>query len=244
MDTVKIQQGQAKLIAHRGLSGIECENTNAAFVAAANRAYYGMETDVYVTRDGKFVLFHDGKTGRIADADISIERSRFKKLAALQLKNPRQHETENGVIRRDLRISTPEEYLSICKKYGKVAVIELKSAIAPAYIQKLIQLVEAFGYLDSTIFISFTWENLTAVRQLLPNQSVQVLTDKCNDALIEKLKTNAMDMDIHYKALTKELVQKLHESGIKVNCWTCDDPEAAKELIDWGVDYLTTNILE
>lgn len=36
MDTVKINHGNTKMIAHRGMSGIEQENTNAAFVAAEN----------------------------------------------------------------------------------------------------------------------------------------------------------------------------------------------------------------
>ena len=41
MDTVKIKAKGVKMIAHRGLSGIERENTYPAFVAAANRSYYG-----------------------------------------------------------------------------------------------------------------------------------------------------------------------------------------------------------
>ena len=32
--------------------------------------------------------------------------------------------------------------------------------------------------------------------------------------------------------------------GIKVNCWTVDDPEIAERLVSWGVDYITSNILE
>ena len=56
MDTIKFNKKNVKIIAHRGLSGIECENTNAAFVAAGNRSYFGIETDVHITADGKFVL--------------------------------------------------------------------------------------------------------------------------------------------------------------------------------------------
>ena len=40
MDTIKIDKNNVKLIAHRGVSGIERENTAAAFVAAGNRSYY------------------------------------------------------------------------------------------------------------------------------------------------------------------------------------------------------------
>ena len=43
--TVLINAKQTKIIAHRGLSGIECENTIAAYIAAGNRNYFGIETD-------------------------------------------------------------------------------------------------------------------------------------------------------------------------------------------------------
>ncbi len=50
---------KAQMIAHRGLSGIETENTAAAFVAAGQHPYFGIETDVHRTRDGQFVIIHD-----------------------------------------------------------------------------------------------------------------------------------------------------------------------------------------
>lgn len=51
MDSIKLDTRTAKMIAHRGLSGIEKENTNAAFIAAGNRSYFGIETDVHKTVD-------------------------------------------------------------------------------------------------------------------------------------------------------------------------------------------------
>ena len=38
MNTIKFDKKNALVVAHRGLSGIERENTNAAFVAAGNRS--------------------------------------------------------------------------------------------------------------------------------------------------------------------------------------------------------------
>ena len=49
MDTLKLDKGSIKMIAHRGLSGIERENTAAAFVAAGNHSYFGIETDVHLS---------------------------------------------------------------------------------------------------------------------------------------------------------------------------------------------------
>ena len=49
MNTIKMSTPKPLMIAHRGLSGLEKENTNAAFIAAGNRSYYGIETDVRKT---------------------------------------------------------------------------------------------------------------------------------------------------------------------------------------------------
>ena len=72
MNTVKFDKKETKIIAHRGLSGIEKENTNAAFVAAGNRSYFGIETDIHVTKDGRIVVIHD-------DMDLKIGQLKAKK---------------------------------------------------------------------------------------------------------------------------------------------------------------------
>ena len=36
----------------------------------------------------------------------------------------------------------------------------------------------------------------------------------------------------------------MHAHGVEVNCWTVDDPVTAQMLSNWGVDYITSNILE
>ena len=49
-----------------GCQRSETENTCAAFVAAGNRSYFGVETDVHVTADGQFIIIHESNTGRVA----------------------------------------------------------------------------------------------------------------------------------------------------------------------------------
>ena len=66
MNTVKIKNLSTKMVAHRGLSDIEPENTNASFIAAGNRSYFGIETDIHRTKDGHFVVCHDDNLKRIA----------------------------------------------------------------------------------------------------------------------------------------------------------------------------------
>ena len=81
MDTVRLaNKGSCRMIAHRGLAALERENTAAAFLAAANRSYYGIETDVHVTRDGKFVVVHDSDLMRVAGAGHHSGKSAIRLL--------------------------------------------------------------------------------------------------------------------------------------------------------------------
>mgnify|MGYP002627404479 CR=1 FL=1 len=65
-DTVRLSSGTCRFVAHRGLSGLETENTCAAFLAAGLRGYWGIETDVHPTPDGRFVCSHDRDLRRIS----------------------------------------------------------------------------------------------------------------------------------------------------------------------------------
>lgn len=240
MDTIKIRDKKNTLIiAHRGLSGIELENTCSAFVAAGNRSYFGIETDVHITRDGRFIIFHDDTTARIAIDDMCIEQSTFDTLRGLILAD---RDGKRG--RRDLIMPELCEYISLCKKYGKKAVLELKNAFKKEEIAQIADIISSLDYFSEMIFISFEMINLEYMRELHPEANVQFLTSEYSEELIETLSEKKMDLDILYTELNRENIAALHSAGIKVNCWTCDDKDFAQNLIDWGIDYITSNILE
>lgn len=239
MNTIKFNSGKTKVVAHRGLSGIEKENTNVAFIAAGNRSYYGIETDVHRTLDGKFVCFHDDTTGRVCIDNMVIEETTFDTLRKLLLTD------RDGIKgREDLKIPTLKEYIATCKRYEKIAVLELKNEFEKEDIARICDEINELEYLNNVIFISFAFNNLVKLREIYPEQKVQYLVDDYSDELPSILKEHSFDLDIHYKALTKERIELLHSFGIEVNCWTCDDKDSGEELAIWNIDYITSNILE
>ncbi|MBP5256661.1 MAG: hypothetical protein J6Z80_06370 [Clostridia bacterium] len=239
MDTKKINKGNVKMIAHRGLSGIEPENTVAAFIAAGNRSYFGIETDVHVTSDGKYVILHDDWTERVFNRNINVETSTFDELRSLTL-----NDRHGGAFRSDAKIPELGEYISVCKKYGKKAILELKMPMAKEHVAGVLEVVREYGYLDQVIFISFYPDNLIHLREILPDQPAQFLAGQLYDNLHEKLTEMKVDLDIAYTFLTEEMIAEYHSRGLKVNCWTVDNPEDAERLARWGVDFITTDILE
>ena len=105
METIKFEEkGNIKMIAHRGVSGLERENTCPAFVAAGVKSYYGIETDVHVTKDKKIIVVHDDDLMRVAGVDMKVEESNFDDLRTVRMKDI------DGVTERaDLFLPTLEE---------------------------------------------------------------------------------------------------------------------------------------
>lgn len=239
MNTIKIEKKGVQLVAHRGCSGLEQENTHAAFVAAGNRSYFGIECDVHRTVDGKYVIIHDDTTARVAIDSLVVEESTYDTLRNLLLK---EKNGEKG--RTDIRIPSLQEYISICKHYDKIAVLELKNHFEKEDVWEICSIIEEMGYMENVIFISFDYENMVTLREKYPTQPAQFLDYKGEADLVDRLKAHNLDLDISHKVLTKELIDACHAEGIKVNCWTVDDVKIANRLIDWGVDFITTNILE
>lgn len=239
MNTKKINRASTKMIAHRGVSGLERENTNLAFVAAGNRSYFGVETDIHCTADGDLIVIHDDTTTRVSGVELVVEEQTFAALRAIKLLD-----LDGSNTRQDLRMPSLEEYIGICKKYEKTCVLELKNPMEEAVVRKIIDRIEALGYLDEVIFISFCFENLVYVRNYRPTQRAQYLFKVFTEELVAKMKEYRLDVDVYYKLLTEELIADLHAQGFEVNCWTVDDPAVAEQLVSWGVDYITTNILE
>jgi len=243
MDTIKIASNGVKIIAHRGLSGIERENTCPAFVAAGNRSYFGIETDVHVTKDGKFVIIHDETTERVSlgKYNINIEENDYSQVENLILPD-----LDGSTIRKDIRIPLLSEYISICKKYDKICVLEVKNHFKEYDLKRLTEEIKEMQYIENVIFISFDFANCVNLRKLLPENTIQYLTYKkeITSELIDQLCENKIDIDTYYPELNPENIKLLHSKGIKVNCWTCDNKEDAERMISYGVDFITTNILE
>ena len=241
MNTIKLDKKNVKMIAHRGLSGLEKENTCSAFVAAGNRAsYFGIETDVHVTRDGKFVIFHDDNTARVGIDSMVIEETTFETLRKLQLTDI---DGQRGRI--DLVIPELLEYIGICKKYEKVAVLELKNEFRPEEVYAIIDRIKSTGYWENVLVISFILSNLIVLREKYPDHPAQFLIEnEWKDAYYEDLEKYNLGLDIDYQLLTPEIVERVHALGQEVNVWTVNTKEDGERMVAYGVDYITSNILE
>lgn len=213
-------KAKTRMIAHRGVSGLEQENTIPAFVAACNRSYFGIECDVHVTKDGKYIVYHDDNTGRLCNKTLRFEESLFAELRALKIKGKDS------------------------EAFDETLIFELKQPLQPNNIREIVDICKAHYSLDHIIFISFELEYLIELKKYVPGQKAQLLVESYSKEIQEQLSKYSLDIDIGFWFLSREIVAELHAHGITVNCWTCNERDQAEQLIDWGVDFITSNILE
>ena len=240
MNTIKFEdKGDIKMIAHRGVSGLERENTCPAFVAAGVKSYYGIETDVHVTKDGKIIVIHDDNLIRVAGNEMVVEESNFDDLRAVRMKD-----VDDVTERADLFLPSLEEYISICKKYDKQSILELKNPMSKEVVWKIAEITKSMGWFERITFISFAGENLVYLHEKFPDADAQFLSGYITEEEIKFILDHRFDADLNCNHLTKEKADVLLSAGKKLNCWTVNTLEKAREMQALGVHMITTNILE
>lgn len=75
------------IIAHRGASGLELENSLPAFKKALELGVPMIELDIRLTSDGHLIISHDPDLGRVSGDNRRIRTHTFKELQDVRLKN-------------------------------------------------------------------------------------------------------------------------------------------------------------
>src|SRR5512139_3141338 len=73
------------IVAHRGASADAPENTLAAFKLGYQQNADADECDIYLTKDGKIVVMHDGNTARTSGVTNKIATQTFAQLRKLEV---------------------------------------------------------------------------------------------------------------------------------------------------------------
>jgi glycerophosphoryl diester phosphodiesterase len=217
-----------QVIAHRGASRAERENTVAAFRRAAEMGSDAVELDVRRTRDGALVVHHDPE---LADGRVIA-----------------------GALHAELPDHVPTLATALDACTGLWVNVEIKNdpaepdfdpseAIAEQTMRLLLDRSEHERWLIS----SFRIETVDRCRSIADAARAPVrtawLTDEVPDDAIEVLVAKGHSA-VHpfVGTLRWEAVDACHAHGLAVNTWTCDDPARMRELVEWGIDGICTNV--
>ena len=112
---------------------------------------------------------------------------------------------------------------------------------------KVVEFLRQRGSIEKWLISSFRRETVDTVRKLMPELKTAWLVMTVDNAELEIVAKQMSEQGhcaIHpwVKSLTEQLVITFHKHGLKVNTWTCDNASRMKELVDWGVDGICTNV--
>ena len=214
-----------QVLAHRGASRAERENTLAAFRRARQLGADAVELDVRLTADAVLVVHHDP---RLADTGRPITDLPYRLLPDY--------------------VPTLDEALQACD--GMWVNIEIKNDesepdfdptdhIAELVVHALVQR----GSLDRWLISSFRLNTVNRCRLVEPDiATAWLVTDIAPDTVRQTADFGHRAVHPYFANVTEEFIAECHAAGVQVNVWTCDDPDAMQRLSKWGVDGICTNV--
>ena len=101
------------------------------------------------------------------------------------------------------------------------------------------RIVEKCGMRDRVMVISLHSESIKKIKELDPEMtSAHAVMMTWRDYVQVE---DADNLSAEIGTVTPLLVHELHEAGMKVFCWTADDPDDIQYLVSCGVDVIGTD---
>ena len=239
MNTIKIDKYFKGMVANRGLSGIETENTIFAFLAASNRSYYGISCDLSVSKDNKIIVTFDDTLLRLGLLNLYIPSFTYDELRKFSLVDRKTANLDSNLF-----IPKLTDYLSICKSYRKIAFLNVQNGLKNEQLDMAIQEVEDHYELGKTIFLSDNKKHLLHINKKVDNNNIFLSVDKTNEDVFDFCKNHGFNAHVNYHHLNKDFVKNMHLIGLKVSTGVVNEKDVAEKLIKHDVDFVFTDILE
>ncbi len=225
------------IIAHRGASGHAPENTMAAFRRAIELGAGFIETDLRLTRDARFVAFHDPNLERTTNGSGAVKDFSLAELRKLDagMWFDRQF--------MDQRIPTLDEVLAFARKHDVVFYLEIKYDSATGMHHALVGALESVEIASRTVVISFDPSTLASLRRLTAALMLGLLVESdTGDSVKTAVSVGARQLCPRVDLVTRELVDRAHAADLHVVTWTVNDADKMRAAIGAGVDGIMTDL--
>ena len=210
------------VIAHRGASSIELENSLAAFRAAAPQGADGVELDIHATADGELIVHHDESVD-----GVHIARSAARAIAGLRLKNGEP-------------VPTLSQALAAIAPRLQV-FIEVKT-LDPRWDPRLFEAMERGPNPAGYAIHSFDHRIVRRLGEKRKDLRCGVLSSSYPVRPLGALEDAGASILWQERTVTDDLlVRTLHDARRTVFVWTVDEPADLARFVALGVDGLCTN---
>ncbi len=229
-----------QMCAHRGAGKHAPENTLVAIRYGASYGYRMMEFDVKLSADNVLFLLHDDTVDRTSNGKGAAAIMPWSTLSQLDAGS------WHSPAFAGESFPTFENVIAFCQANGIAMNVEIKPCpgrereTGRAVARLLRSRCEMMQPLP--LISSFSEAALDAAQAEAPGLPRALLLHELpEDWLARCQRLHCVALDCNWRVLSAEIVNRAHDSGLNVLCYTCNDPAAIAALTEMGVSTIITD---
>lgn len=228
---------RAFIAAHRG-GATAPENTLPAIHAALTAGFEYVEIDLALTADGHAVLMHDRTVDRTTDGSGPVAELTLAQVRALDAGRA----FPPGFA--GTPVPTAAEAFDVIAAGGGRALLDLKGRWDAADVALLAEQIAARGLSERVVAAAFDARTLAALVAEAPGlarmATLKTLPEDVVDAA-EQFGVSGLIVDRRAVVAHPEIVDELHEAGLRLVVYTLNSDRQWDEVTRLGVDGIVTD---
>ena len=234
MNTISLEKSvyapDTKIIAHRGYTSGNVENTISGLVSAASAGADLIEIDIQQTADGEFVVFHDRTLRRLTGKNGAIANMTLGELKTLTIH-------ANGF---NDKISSLDDFIEVAKALDVALLIELKvhGKETEDVLPKLVEKLKVYKVLDTHYVQSSDLQMMAQLKKLAPNLRVGIVYALNIGPMVETVDF----ISLEESWITDQLIAELKQQKMDLFVWTLNKDHSLQEFIEKNVNGVITDL--
>ncbi|MDT0347176.1 glycerophosphodiester phosphodiesterase [Streptomyces litchfieldiae] len=210
-------------VGHRGLMGVEPENTLRSFARADRAGVDVIELDLHLSKDGELVVIHDAEVDRTTNGSGAVGDLTLAEL----------RELDAGLGERI------PLFTEVIDAVGAPLQAEIKDPEAAAVLAGVIEERALHGRVT---VISFHDDALRETRRRLPGAALALVTGESTPTAPERATALGAGMiSCGLAKLSPEVVGRAHAAGLRVISWTVNTHDELGRARALGLDGVVTD---
>jgi glycerophosphoryl diester phosphodiesterase len=211
------------IIGHRGVMGVEPENTLRSFVAAEHAGLDVIELDLHLSKDGALVVLHDEDVDRTTDGSGAVADKTLAELRALD-------------AGRGERIPVFEEVLDAVRSPLQAEIKDVAAA------RVLAEVMRERGLVDRVEVSSFHDEAVAEIARLVPGVRTALIGSHYGPDIVDRaVAVGAPALCLNIRRLTLEIVERAREADLRIYGWVVNTQDHLRLVRALGLDGATTD---
>lgn len=210
-------------IGHRGVMGVEPENTLRSFVAAEQAGLDAIELDLHLSKDGALVVMHDPEVDRTTDGTGPVADQTLAELRTLD-------------AGRGERVPRFEEVLDVVQAPLQAEIKDVQAARALAEVllaRDLVRRVEVSSFHD---------EAVAEVARLVPGVRTALIGSRYGLDIVDRaVAAGAATVCLNLRRLTLEIVEEARKRDLRIIGWVVNTQEQLRLVRALELDGATTD---